>query len=101
MKVKYNKEAHRVYSLIYHLIFVAKYRQKVFKEEIGIIEDFKNKCIEISKEFEVQIIEQECGQVKKELSLSVYLNIISNFGLTEYCSELINQYLSIISSSFL
>ncbi len=51
MKVKYNKEAHKVYSLIYHLIFVVKYRKKVFKDEIGIIEDFKRKRNKPFKKF--------------------------------------------------
>jgi len=84
MKVKYNKEAHKVYSLIYHLIFVVKYRQKVFKDDIGIIEDFKNKCEEISKDFEVSIIEQECGldhvhlliSAKPTLEITKYINIL-------------------------
>lgn len=84
MKVKYNKEAHQAYSLIYHLIFVVKYRKKVFKDEIGIIEDFKLKCEEISKDFEVQIIEQECGidhvhlliSAKPTLDITKYINIL-------------------------
>lgn len=84
MKVNYNKESHKVYSLIYHVIFVVKYRQKAFKDEIGIIEDFKLKCEEISKEFEVTIIEQECGidhvhllvSCKPTLDIPKYINIL-------------------------
>lgn len=84
MKAKYNKEAHKVYSLTYHLIFVVKYRQKVFMDDIGIIEDFKSKCEDISNEFEVQIIEQECGidhihlliSTKPTLDIPKYINIL-------------------------
>lgn len=84
MKVKYNKEAYKVYSLIYHLIFVVKYRKKVFKDEIGIIEDFKLKCEEISKDFDVDVIEQECGidhvhlliSAKPTLDITKYINIL-------------------------
>ena len=84
MKTQYNKEAHRVFSLIYHLIFVVKYRQKVFKENVGIIEDFKSKCIEISKDFEVSVIEQDCGidhvhiliSCKPTLDITKYINIL-------------------------
>ena len=84
MKVNYTKESHKVYSLIYHVIFVVKYRQKVFKDEIGIIEDFKLKCEEISKEFEVEVLEQECGidhvhmliSCKPTLNIPKYVNIL-------------------------
>ena len=41
--MEYRKDPHRVYSLTYHLIFVVKYRQSVFLEEIGIIKALKTK----------------------------------------------------------
>jgi len=59
--MEYQKDPHRVYSLIYHLIFVVKYRRPVFLEEIGIIEDVKAKIIELSENFEIKVVEIECG----------------------------------------
>ncbi len=53
MKVKYNKEAHKVYSLIYHLIFVVKYRKKVFKDERDIDEPFESKIKEEKDDEEI------------------------------------------------
>ena len=66
------------------MIFVIKYRKKVFKDEIGIIEDFKLKCEEISKDFEVIIVEQECGidhvhlliSTKPTLNITKYISIL-------------------------
>lgn len=59
--MEYRKDPHRVYSLTYHLIFVVKYHQPVFIEEIGIIEALKTKIIELSENFEVKVVEIECG----------------------------------------
>ena len=59
--MEYRKDPHRIYSLIYHLIFVVKYRQPVFLEEIGIVEAVKTRIIELSENFEVKVIEIECG----------------------------------------
>jgi len=59
--MEYRKVPHRVYSLMYHLIFVVKYRQSVFIEEIGSIEALKTKIIELSENFEVKVVEIECG----------------------------------------
>lgn len=83
-KNKYNKEAHKVYSLIYHLIIVVKYRKNVFVDTINIIDDFKNKCEEISKDFDVNVVEQECGEdhvhilfsAKPTLDIPKYINIL-------------------------
>ena len=59
--MEYHKDPHRVYSLIYHLIFVVKYRQPVFQGDIGIIKTVKTKIVELSKNFEVKVVEIECG----------------------------------------
>lgn len=82
--IQYNKDAHRVYSLIYHLIFVVKYRQKIFVENVGIIGDIKDKIIELSEGFEVEILEIECGidhihlliSTKPTLDMTKYINIV-------------------------
>jgi putative transposase len=82
--MEYQKEAHRVYSLTYHLIFVVKYRQSVFKEEIGIIEALKSKVIELSENLDVKVVEIECGidhihlliSAKPTLDIPKYINTI-------------------------
>ena len=80
----YHRNPHKVYSLIYHLIFVVKYRQHVFSENIGIIEELKTKIVELSKKFEVNAIEIECGinhfhlliSAKPTLNIPKYINTI-------------------------
>jgi putative transposase len=82
--MEYQKEAHRVYSLTYHLIFVVKYRQSVFIEEIGIIEALKSKVIELSENLDVKVVEIECGidhihlliSAKPTLDIPKYINTI-------------------------
>ena len=96
----YRKDPHKVYSLTYHLIFVVKYRQLVFIEEIGIIEAVKRKIIELSENFEVNAVEIECGidhvhlliSPKPMLDIPKYINTIkghsSRFHRKEYKSFL-------------
>ena len=69
--MRYQKEAHNVYSLYYHVIFVVKYRQKVFLEDHNIIDDGKEKIIEISEDHDVEIVEIECGIDHIHLLISV------------------------------
>ena len=59
MKYKLDRGAHSVYSLHYHLIFVVKYRRKVFTDD-EIIDFLKQKIHEISETFEVEILAIEC-----------------------------------------
>ncbi|MBD3213609.1 MAG: IS200/IS605 family transposase, partial [Candidatus Lokiarchaeota archaeon] len=68
--VEYRKDAHRVYTLTYHLIFVVKSRQPVFIEGIGIIEALKTKIIELSENFEVKVVEIEWGMDHVHLLIS-------------------------------
>jgi len=82
--MQYNQEPHKVYSLIYHLIFVVKYRQQVFLDDIGIIVDIKEKIQNLSKNFDVNILEIECGSdnihllisVKPTLDIPKYINSV-------------------------
>ena len=82
--MEYRKESHRVYSLTYHLIFAVNYRQPVFIEEIGIIDALKTKIIELSENFEVKVVEIECGvdhvhlliSAKPMLDIPGYINTI-------------------------
>jgi putative transposase len=80
----YNRESHRVYSLIYHLIFVVKYRQNVFVDDIGIINELKEKFKDICDSNDVELIEIECGidhvyiliSAKPTLDITKFINSI-------------------------
>lgn len=81
MELKRN--CNSVFLLNYHLILVTKYRKKVFTND-EIIEYTKQQMREISKGFDVEIINQECGEdhihlmlsAKPTLSIPKYLNIL-------------------------
>lgn len=72
-----------VFSLCYHLITVVKYRQKVFVSE-DIIDSLKSIVEKISQNFDVQVLEQECGEdhihilfrAKPTLDITKYINIL-------------------------
>jgi putative transposase len=80
---KLSKTNNAVFSLRYHLIAVVKYRQKVFLSE-ALISDLKQMVESISEDFEVEVIEQECGEdqlhllfrAKPTLLLTKYINIL-------------------------
>lgn len=82
--MEYRKEPHGVYYLLYHLIFVVKYRQPVFLEEIGIIEAGKAKNIKLSENLKVIGVKMECGvdhihlliSAKPILDIPKYINTI-------------------------
>jgi putative transposase len=50
-----------VYSLHYHFITCVKYRRKVFVRD-DIVEDLKQITEQVASEYDVQIVEQECGE---------------------------------------
>lgn len=56
-----DKGTNGVYSLHYHFITCVKYRRKIFVRE-DIIEDLKQIIEQISSEYSVEVIEQECGE---------------------------------------
>jgi Transposase and inactivated derivatives len=80
---KYNKDAHRVYSLIFHIILIVKYRKKVFENQ-DIIDFTKETLDKISHDFQVSVLEQECGcdhihlliSAKPTIDITKYLNIL-------------------------
>ena len=94
-----NKKNNKVYSLTYHLILVVKYRKKVFNST-SIIEDTKEKIIQISNDFNVKIIEQGIDkdhihilfESEPTLNITKYLNILkghsSRFIRSKYKEEL-------------
>lgn len=101
---EYNKKNHKVYLINLHLILVTKYRQKVFINE-DIINDIKTKLTEISKEFNVDIIEQECGidhihlliSIEPTLDISKYINILKGHS-SRYIRK---KYKSFLKDKFL
>ena len=78
-----DKTNNAVFSMQYHLITVVKYRQKVFTCN-EIISDLKQIICGISEDFDVKIIEQECGEdhihvlfrAKPTLDITKYINIL-------------------------
>ena len=78
-----DKNNNSVFSLCYHFITVVKYRQKVFTNDL-IISDLKSIISNISEEFEVEVIEQECGEdhlhllfrAKPTLDITKYINLL-------------------------
>jgi len=80
---KYRKDAHRVYCLIYHIILIVKYRKKVFEDQ-NIIDFTKEIFEKISQDFQITVLEQECGcdhihlliSAKPTLDITKYLNLL-------------------------
>lgn len=78
-----DKTNNAVFSLQYHFITVVKYRQKVFTDD-NITSSLKTIVDNISSEFEVEIIEQECGEdhlhvlfrAKPTLDITKFINIL-------------------------
>jgi putative transposase len=80
---KLDKTSNSVYSLIYHLIVVVKYRKKVFVSA-DLVSDLKSIFTGIAQDFGVEIIEQECGvdhvhvlfRAKPTLDMTKFINIL-------------------------
>lgn len=80
---KLNKTSNAVFSLHYHLIIVVKYRREVFIKS-DIISDIKSIFLQIAKDFDVEIVEQECGNdhihvlfsAKPTLDITKFINIL-------------------------
>jgi putative transposase len=78
-----DKTSNAIFSLCYHFIAVVKYRQKVFIRD-DIISDLKIIIEKISADYDVEIIEQECGvdhvhilfRSKPTLDITKYINIL-------------------------
>lgn len=81
MELKRNSNA--VYLLNYHLILITKYRKQVFTNDT-IVEMTKEIMRKISKENNVEIINQECGldhihlmvSTKPTTNLTKYINLL-------------------------
>ncbi|MCL0041447.1 IS200/IS605 family transposase [Dehalococcoidia bacterium] len=83
MKYKLDKGAHSVYALQYHFVQVVKHRRDIFSND-NIIDFLKQKILEISDTFEVEILEQECDKdhihiifkAKPTLDIPKYINTL-------------------------
>lgn len=72
-----------VFSLQYHMIFVVKYRQKVFVKD-EIVSAMKEIFNKIASDFDVEILECECGddhihiliRTKPTLDMTRFINIL-------------------------
>jgi len=72
-----------VFSLQYHMIFVVKYRQNVFVED-EIISATKSIFNKIASDFDVEILECECGKdhihilirTRPTLNITKFINIL-------------------------
>ena len=49
------RKSHNVSLLMYHFVFVAKYRRLVINEEVDAL--LKDICVEISKRYEIVLLE--------------------------------------------
>lgn len=58
MKCEFDKSAHAIYTLNYHLIVCTKYRRKVFGNQ-EIINELKTRTRNIAKGHDIKIINQE------------------------------------------
>lgn len=78
-----DKTNNAVFSLCYHFITVVKYRQKVFLDD-SIVNDLKSIVDAIASDFEVEVIEQNCGvdhvhllfRTKPTLDICKFINIL-------------------------
>lgn len=78
-----DKTSNAVFSLIYHLIVVVKYRKKVFTST-KLVNSLKTIFDSIASDFDVEIIEQECGvdhvhvlfRAKPTLDMTKFINIL-------------------------
>lgn len=67
MELKRNSNA--VYMLNYHLIFVVKYRKKIFTDD-AIVEAVKEAMRKVASENDIEIVNQECGEDHIHLMIS-------------------------------
>lgn len=61
MSYSFDKGTNGIYSLHYHFITCVKYRKPIFERE-DIVSDLKQVVEQISSEYGVTVIEQECGK---------------------------------------
>lgn len=61
MSYIFDKSTNGIYSLHYHFITCVKYRKPVFERD-DIVSDLKQVVEQISSEYGVTVIEQECGK---------------------------------------
>ena len=80
---KLDKNCNSVFSLLYHFITVVKYRKKVFLND-EIVSNIKTIIEKIADDFDVEIIEQQCGidhihilfRAKPTLDIPKFINLL-------------------------
>ena len=82
MRYDLKKGRHSVYSLYFYLIFVTKYRKKIFDQTIA--DRLKQLIITLSKNYEVEIEEQETDLDH----IHVLFNCTPKIKLTQYIRTL-------------
>lgn len=88
--MKLKKSCNATFLLNYHLIIVVKYRKKVFIND-DIINSLKEFVVKVGEDFEVEIIEQECGDdhihimfsSKPTLDITKFINILKGHSSRE------------------
>jgi putative transposase len=87
---KLDKTGNATFSLMYHFIAVVKYRKQIFIND-EIISDLKTIIKQKADNFDVEIIEQECGidhihilfRTKPTLEMTKFINAIKGHSSRE------------------
>ncbi len=87
---KLDKTGNATFSLMYHFIAVVKYRKQIFIND-EIISDLKTIIKQKADNFDVEIIEQECGidhihilfRAKPTLEMTKFINAIKGHSSRE------------------
>lgn len=87
---KLDKAGNATFSLMYHFIAVVKYRKQIFIND-EIISDLKTIIKQKADNFDVEIIEQECGidhihilfRTKPTLEMTKFINAIKGHSSRE------------------
>ena len=87
---KLDKTGNATFSLMYHFIAVVKYRKQIFIND-EIISDLKTIIKQKADNFDVEIIEQECGidhihilfRTKPSLEMTKFINAIKGHSSRE------------------
>jgi putative transposase len=94
MRYELDKGSHSVYTLTYHYVCCVKYRRKIFDSE-DIITRLKGINIEVSKKFDVDVLNQETDldhlhmlvKTTPKIRLSSYINSLKGISARRLFQE--------------
>ena len=94
MRYELDKGSHSVYTLTYHHVCCVKYRRKIFDSE-DIITRLKEINIEVSKKFDVDVLNQETDfdhlhmlvKTTPKIRLSSYINSLKGIAARRLFQE--------------